>query len=199
MNSPSLPLCSAADIGVRELTAADAALLQTFFEANPDYFLIVEGEPAGPDKAHEELLGELPPGWSFSKNWMLGYQAGDRPLAAALQFVSDLLAPKVWHIGLFIIANDLHGCGVAQTLYHDFETWARAQGADWLRLCVVQSNVRAGRFWRGLGFADVRTREGIEMGKLSHTVDILVKPLNDGTREQYLSLIERDRPGHHDT
>ncbi|MFJ2685250.1 GNAT family N-acetyltransferase [Pseudomonas sp. NPDC087342] len=190
----TLPACSLAGISTRELTTEDAALLQEFFEANPDYFLIVEGENAGPDKAHEELLGELPPGWSFSKNWMLGYQADGRPLVAALQFVSDLLAPKVWHIGLYIIANDLHGSGLAQSLYHDFETWARAQGADWLRLCVVQSNVKAGRFWRGLGFADVRTREGIEMGRLTHTVDILIKPLNNGTLEQYLSLIERDHP-----
>ncbi|MGE8144605.1 GNAT family N-acetyltransferase [Pseudomonas frederiksbergensis] len=198
MQTPALPLCSASQIGVRELTVEDATLLQAFFEANPDYFLIVEGEPAGPDKAREELLGELPPGWSFSKNWMLGYQAEDRPLVAALQFVSDLLAPKVWHIGLFIIANDLHGSGIAQTLYRDFETWARANGADWLRLCVVRSNVKAGRFWRALDFAEVRTRDGIEMGRLSHSVDILIKPLNGGTRDQYLSLIERDRPEHCD-
>jgi ribosomal protein S18 acetylase RimI-like enzyme len=102
--------------------------------------------------------------------------------------------PKVWHIGLFIVASKHQGSGIAQTLYRDFETWACAQGADWMRLCVVQSNVKAGRFWRSLGFSEIRTREGIEMGKLTHTVDILVKPLIDGTLEQYLSLIERDRP-----
>jgi ribosomal protein S18 acetylase RimI-like enzyme len=193
MSTP--PACSLAGISTRELTTEDAALLQSFFEANPDYFLIVEGEPAAPDKAHEELRGELPQGWSFSKNWMLGYQTEDRSLAAAMQFVTDLLAPKVWHIGLFIVARDRYGSGIAQTLYRDFETWARAQGADWLRLCVVQSNVKAGRFWRSRGFTKVRTREGIEMGRLTHTVDILVKPLNDGAREQYWSLVERDRPG----
>lgn len=194
MSTP--PACSIAGLGVRELTIEDAALLQCFFEANPDYFLIVEGEPADTDKAREELRGKLPEGWSFSKNWMLGYQTADRSLLAALQFVTDLLAPKVWHIGLFIVASERHGSGIAQTLYRDFETWARAQGADWMRLCVVQSNVKAGRFWRSLGFSEVRTREGIEMGRLSHTVDILIKPLNDGTLEQYLSLIERDRPEH---
>jgi ribosomal protein S18 acetylase RimI-like enzyme len=194
MVTTSLPMCAIAGLGIRELTLADTALLQSFFEANPDYFLIVEGEPAGPGKAHEELLGELPEGWSFSKNWLLGYQTADHSVVAALQFVSDLLAPKVWHIGLFIVASERHGSGIAQTLYRDFEAWARAQGADWVRLCVVRSNVKAGRFWRSLGFSEVRTREGIEMGKLTHTVDILIKPLNDGTPEQYLSLIERDRP-----
>lgn len=129
MHTSALPRCSVEGIGPRELSVGDTALLQAFFEANPDYFVMVEGEPAGPDKAREELLGELPPGWCFSKNWMLGYQAEGRPLVAALQFVTDLLAPKVWHIGLFLVGSEHHGSGLAQTLYRYFETWARAQGA----------------------------------------------------------------------
>ena len=39
-----------------------------------------------------------------------------------------------------------------------------------------------------------RTRSGVEMGKLTNTLRVMVKPLASGTLEQYLSLVERDRP-----
>ncbi|MDN3223284.1 GNAT family N-acetyltransferase [Pseudomonas nunensis] len=194
MSELSLPTCSVAGLGVRKLTLEDAPLLYAFFEANPDYFMLVEGGPATLEQAEEELLGELPPGWNYSENWMLGYQPADAPLVAVLQFVRDLVAPKLWHIGRLLVATDLHDSGIAQALYHDFETWARSQGADWLRLCEVQNNPQAGRFWREQGFTHVRTNEGVQVGWLIHTADILFKPLNGGTLEQYLALIEQNHP-----
>jgi len=42
-------------------------MLRAFFDANPEYFLTVQGEPAAPTEAHEEIHGELPSGWSFTK------------------------------------------------------------------------------------------------------------------------------------
>jgi hypothetical protein len=56
-----------------ELTAGREPLLQQFFEANPEYFLAVGGEPAGPNEAHEEIHGELPQGWPFTKKWVIGW------------------------------------------------------------------------------------------------------------------------------
>ncbi len=108
--------------------------------------------------------------------------------------VSDLLAPSVWHIGLFVIATSQHGTGLAQALYGELEAWAASDGAKWLRLGVVQGNSRAERFWEALGYIEVRTRHGVEMGKLTNTLRVLFKPLSGGTLEQYLSLVQRDRP-----
>ena len=108
--------------------------------------------------------------------------------------VSDLLAPGVWHIGLFIIATSHHGSSDAQTIYRGLETWAISNGAQWLRLGVVQGNARAERFWKSLGYMQTRTRDGVAMGKLTNTISVMVKPLAGGSLKQYLSLIERDRP-----
>ena len=115
-------------------------------------------------------------------------------MQAMANVVSDLLAPGVWHIGLFIVATSRYGTGDAQALYRGLETWAAANGANWLRRGVVQGNVRAERFWEALGFVQTRTRSGVEMGKLTNTLRVMVKPLASGTLEQYLSLVERDRP-----
>jgi ribosomal protein S18 acetylase RimI-like enzyme len=74
------------------------------------------------------------------------------------------------------------------------ESWAISNGAGWLRLGVVKGNARAERFWESLGFQDARTREGVELGKLKNSIRIMFKPLAGGTREQYLSRVDRDRP-----
>ena len=53
---------------------------------------------------------------------------------------------------------------------------------------------RAERFWEALGYIETRTRERVEMGKLTNTLRVMVKPLANGPIEQYLSLVQRDRP-----
>ena len=193
---PTIPLPRSPIPGLRtiEITSVDEPTLQRFFEANPHYFVAVQGEPAAANEAHEEIHGELPPGWSYTKKWLVGYRDSEDSLQAMANVVSDLLAPGVWHIGLFIVATSRYGTGNAQALYRGLETWAAANGANWLRLGVVQGNVRAERFWEALGFVQTRTRSGVEMGKLTNTLRVMVKPLASGTLERYLSLVERDRP-----
>jgi hypothetical protein len=69
-----------------------------------------------------------------------------------------------------------------------------SSGAQWVRLGVVEGNVKAEHFWRTLGYSEVRRRIGIQMGSRTNTVRILVKPLSNSTTAQYLSLVERDNP-----
>ena len=80
--------------------------------------------------------------------------------------VSDLLAPRVWHIGLFIVATARHGSGDAQALHRGLDRWAMSEGAAWLRLGGVQGNARAERCWASLGYFQTRTRSGITIGRL---------------------------------
>jgi ribosomal protein S18 acetylase RimI-like enzyme len=109
--------------------------------------------------------------------------------------VSDLLAPGVWHIGLFMIASTLQGSGAAQALYEELEHWARGLGAQWLRLGVVEGNARAERFWESRAFVEVRKRDGVEMGAKINTLRVMAKPLAGGTPAEYFALVARDRPG----
>jgi GNAT superfamily N-acetyltransferase len=189
-----LPFSPIATLRTIELTSNEEPMLQRFFEANSQYFFAAHGEPAGPNEAHEEIHGELPPGWGFTKKWLIGYINAQNELSAMANIISDLLAPGVWHIGLFVVATSRHGSGDAQTIYRGLETWAIENGAHWLRLGVVQGNARAEHFWKSLGYIETRTRAGVAMGKLMNTVRVMVKPLAGGSFEQYLS-VERDRPG----
>jgi GNAT superfamily N-acetyltransferase len=194
MSIAELPASLIAGLRTVALGSGDEPALQRFFEANPRYFVAVNGEPAGPGEAHEEIHGELPAGWAFTKKWVVGYLDADNQVVALANVVSDLLAPGVWHIGTFIVATSRHGSGEAQVLYRGVEDWARANGARWLRLGVVQGNGRAERFWERLGYVETRTRTGVEMGRLTNTLRVMVKPLAGGMLEPYLQLVPRDRP-----
>lgn len=187
-------LFAVGEVRAFEMGEADIPPLQAFFEQNPAYYLIVSGEPAKPDEAREEVLGPLPEGWSYTKKWIIGFAGGDGELCGMAHVVSDLLAPRVWHIGFFLIATSRYGSGVAYTLYQGLEDWMRAQGAQWLRLGVVEGNQRAERFWKGRGYVEVRKRPDMPFGARMNTVSVQVKPLTGGTIESYLAMIPRDRP-----
>ena len=193
--SVPIPPSAIAGLRVRELDASDEALLQRFFDANPLYFEIVQGEPAWPDAAHRELHEPMPPGMSFDRKWIVGWLDDGGDLAAVANVVSDLIAPGVWLLGLFVVESARHGTGDAQALYRGIEDWARSNGAQWMRLGVVEGNERAERFWTRQGYVQTRTREGMPTGRTTRTVRVKVKPLAGGSVETYLGLVARDRPG----
>lgn len=190
-----LPGSSLEGIRVVELFGFDEAELQQFFEQAPDYFIAVNGEPATPTEAREELRGQLPAGWRCSRLYWLGYRDAQDKLVAVVNIAANLLAAGVWHIGLLLVHTRWHGSGLAQRLHTDLEAWAVAKGAQWLRLTVVVGNTSAERFWPRLGYVQVRTREGITMGRQVNRVSIQVKPVGQATIDSYLALVERDQPG----
>ena len=176
-----------------ELGADDVAQLQRFFDENPEYFVIVTGEAAGPGEASDAIQGALPEGWSFTKKWAIGFVDEAGSMIGMADVVSDLLTQHVWHIGLFIVATRLRGAGVAQLLYSHLERWTHEHGAQWLRLGVVEGNARAQRFWQRCGFVDARTRS-VQAGARAHTIRVMFKPLAGGSLREYLALVARDRP-----
>jgi RimJ/RimL family protein N-acetyltransferase len=194
MHPASPPLFSVGSLRSFELQSEDIPELQRFFEANPEYFLAVEGRPASPSEADEELHSELPAGWSFTRMWFLGFVDDAHSLVGMASLVSDFLALNVWHIGLFMVATARYGSGDAQALYRAMEDWAVRCGAQWLRLGVVEGNTRAERFWEKAGFVQVCKRHSVEMGQLVNTLRIMAKPLAGGTLAEYLALVARDRP-----
>jgi GNAT superfamily N-acetyltransferase len=194
MIKATLPPATLPGLTVVELGTGAEALLQRFFEENPQYFLSVNGEPPKATEAHEEIHDLLPAGWSYTRKLVLGYVAPDERLAAMANVVSDIVAPNVWNLSTFIVATERHGTGDAASLYRGLEAWAAQQGAQWLRLGVVAGNVRAERFWERQGYTQTRLRQGIQMGRLTNTLRVMFKPLAGGSLEQYLTRVARDRP-----
>lgn len=193
VDSHKLPGCTVSGIQAVELDGRDEAELQRFFERAPDYFMAVNGEPATATQAHEELQGQLPAGWACRCMYWLGYRDLENQLVAVVNIAADLLAVGVWHIGLLLVDARLHGTGLARQLHADLEAWAARNGAQWLRLTVVIGNTKAECFWPKLGYVQVRTREGITMGRQVNSVSIQVKALTGSQMGDYLALVPRDQ------
>ena len=188
------PLFAAGEFAATEMREEDIPRLQAFFEANPEYDLAVNGAPPGPTAARDEFASRPPAEMRHDKCWVLQVDGADGAMAAMAGIVSNMLAPGVWHIGLFIVATRSFGTGVAAELHAALLHWARTKGARWMRLGVVQGNGRAERFWQRQGYVETRVREGIAMGARINTVRVMVKPLDGGTVDDYLASVARDRP-----
>jgi GNAT superfamily N-acetyltransferase len=188
------PLFTAGSFRCFEMGAEDVSRLQKFFELNPEYHLAVGGEAPKPTEAQEEFESLPPAGWTFEKRWMLGFVGSDDAMVGMANVISDLFAEGFWHIGLFVVATSLHGGGAAHAIYSHLESWMRGRGARWLRLGVVEGNLRAERFWEKVGYMDIRKRCGVEMGKRINTLRVMAKPLANGSLSDYLDVVVRDRP-----
>jgi GNAT superfamily N-acetyltransferase len=179
---------------MRELGAADVATVQRFFDANPEYFLEVNGERPRADEAEHEFADLPPAGMPYRTMWLIGFFDRAGALLGVATIVGDFLQPHVWHVGLFIVATALHGSGVAHALYRRLERWMVEQGARWLRLGVVRGNVKAECFWLRCGYVQVRERGPLTMGRKTNLLRVMAKPLAGGSIDEYLALVERDRP-----
>jgi GNAT superfamily N-acetyltransferase len=190
----TLPLFESAGLYGRQLAVREIPLLQALFEANPEYFLSVNGRLANRDEA-QTVFDELPPPHlSFTRRWVVGLFDRSHDLVGVAVVVSDLGAAGVGHIALFLLATRLHGQGVASPIYAALESWLLKDGANWLRLVVVQGNRKAERFWSKHGFREARSRIGVDTGGRVNDVSVLVKPLGEAQIAEYLQLVPRDRP-----
>lgn len=193
--SKGAALFSAPGLRARELAASDLPALQAFFDANPEYWLDVNGKRPPPDLARTEFDERPPPYLPFDKNWVTGLFDDDDVLTGAAIFVSGFTAAPIWHLALFIVATRRRGSGWAWRAYTALEQWMHERGCRWLRLGVVQGNAAAERFWQRQGFVETRVREGVDTGGRLHTIRVMVKPLAGGSLDDYLALAPRDRRG----
>ncbi len=176
-----------------ELTEEHLPALQAFFDCNSEYFLAVTGAPPRPDEAKQEFECRPPAGLPYDKVYVLGFFDPGGQIVGMASVMTDLLAPRVWHISLFIVATALHGTGTAGLLYERLENWAKDEGASWLRLDVVIGNLKAERFWEKSGYSEVQQLTS-QLGSMTHTVRVMVKPLEGSDIDAYLRAVPRDRP-----
>ena len=190
------PLFAGPGFQARPLLPSEVPLLQALFDANPASFVLVNGQPAPPNAAQTEFDERPPAHLSWRQHWLAGLfgpdpQAG---LLGVLVVVADLGAPGVCHIGLLLVDAAQQGSGLAAAVMSGLEGWARADGAQWLRLGVVVGNGRAERFWQRQGFTETRVRHGVDTGGRLNSVRVMVKPLTGGTLADYRQRVPRDQP-----
>lgn len=180
---------------VRPMRREELPALQALFEADPGYFVQVGGQPPRPDEAEREFEDRPPPHLNGSAHWFCAIHDRGGRLCGVVVLDVDLGAPGVWHIALFFLDKPVRGSGAAAELHAALEDHARASGAEWLRLCVIEGNRGAERFWARSGYTPLRTRHFTGADAAVRTSVVMLKPLAGATLDDYLRRVPRDAPG----
>ncbi|GEM_PF-5593469 len=135
---------------MESLSETDGPAIASLYRECADYWTLVAGRPAGEEDA-VSLLADRPPTLARSNKLVLGLRDGVR-LVAIADALRDYPHAGIWWLGLLLVAPESRGRGLGRRLYAAFESWAAAQGANELRLCVQAQNTRAHEFWQMLGF-----------------------------------------------
>lgn len=188
-----LPSAPQADMRTVLLGEDDAALVQSFYDANPDYFVLLSGRPASPGAALIDLRAFPAQDFSDARKHFIGVLGASGQLLAVADIIENYPAPAVWHLGFFIVTTALHRTGFAQRWLYQLEVWTQSQGAQYLRLGVAQVNLRGRRFWEKTGFVPATVRRGVDLGGHVHDVQTMVKPLDRADMATYYALAPRDR------
>jgi GNAT superfamily N-acetyltransferase len=158
---------------VEALSAENGPSLQLEFEADPDFFELVQGSPPGPAEATSVFVA-LPEGAAYDQKHLLGLFGPTGELLAVVDAIADYPAPQTWSLGLLFVAVGSRNVGVGRRLLAGFECFAAHRGATCLRLAIVAANTRAVSFFRQAGFVN-STSDASDQSHLARHV--LEKPL----------------------
>lgn len=192
---PRSPLFESPRLVVVPLPRDELPALQAIFEADPGYFVRVGGQPPRPDEAEREFEDRPPAHLNAGTHWFCGVHDRAGRLRGVLILDEDLGAARVWHIALFFLDPAVRGTGAAAELHAALEAHARTGGAAWLRLCVIEGNRGAERFWARCGYLPLRTRPLVGADAAVRTSIVMVKALTDAALDDYQRLVPRDMPG----
>jgi GNAT superfamily N-acetyltransferase len=140
---------------VFRLRREDAGLLQGLCERCSTYFELHDGAPPGPTIGEEEVIA-LPEGKTLDDKFLFGIRSATGELVGVLDLIRDFPAPGEWWLGLLMLDPRERSAGLGGRFYRAAEAWAAERGALRVLLGVLEQNPDAERFWRRLGFSELR-------------------------------------------
>jgi RimJ/RimL family protein N-acetyltransferase len=133
-------------VTLRELTLDDRAAVQALLDRCAEFFLLSTGGPG----SFDELWSALPAGRSAADKCLYAVCAPE--LAGVAEVIRDWPRAGTWIIGLLVLDPAARGRGIGAEAVAEIEARAAAEGAQRLRVAVVEANEGALRFWQRLGF-----------------------------------------------
>lgn len=139
----------------RLLNITDQSLVLDLFERCRAYFEDIEGRTPTMEVA-QELLTQLPPGKREEDKEVFGFFDEQGKLAAFVDLVRDYPVEKEWIIGLMLVAPENRGRGMAQRVHAQIAGYAATNGAEMLRVAVLEINGPGRRFWESMGYFELK-------------------------------------------
>lgn len=171
------------DHSVHHLGLEDCPAIQDLFDKCLDFMLLVDGHPAGPHAAEEELQ-DLPPGMSLDDKFVFGIVDRKKDLFGYLDVMRGYPEEGTWWIGLLLLVPEARSHGLGDKIVESFAEHVRAQGGKAIMLGVVEENRRAYRFWSRVGFEPVYETEPRLFGDKPQKVSVMRRILPGAIKEQ---------------
>ncbi|AXI45445.1 GNAT family N-acetyltransferase [Sulfitobacter sp. SK012] len=153
----------------------DLAAVAAFYADAPDYWVLADGVPPGPQKA-AEFFTDTPPNCDPAESHHLGlFLEGRLSGLAELSFGFPEVGDA--YLGLLMLGPWAQGVGHGRVMLNEVETRARSMGAPNLYLAVLAGNPRGRAFWDREGFADTGLGRDTVVGDRAERITRLVKPL----------------------
>lgn len=136
-------------------------------------------EPNAFGSTYERELARTTADWqrwmSPGVTFILYESAGARGMVAGVRDESD---PTIVHLMAMWVHPQIRGSGGAGELVVAVVAWTRSEGANVVRLKVIQGNDRARRFYERMGFCptgheEIRERDGVIEVEMERRVDRL--------------------------
>jgi ribosomal protein S18 acetylase RimI-like enzyme len=137
-----------------ELSEGDAPAVERLYSRCADYFILQDGAASTPADARA-LFTDVPPGNRPSDQIVLAWRRGES-LDCVAAILPDYPSGDVWYLGFMLVDSRLRGRGLGRSMYAAIEKRAAERGAAEIRLAELESNEAGERFWRSLGFDEVR-------------------------------------------
>ena len=182
---------------VHVATRSDHSALVQFCRDNPAYDVFLTGDLPEENEWVEDFLTEVPPahfGWTATHKLIVTIPDDTANIVAVIDVTEDMIGKGVGHVGLFQVAQRLHGSGIAREVYNGLEQWLISRGTKVMRLGVLDGNARGMAFWNRLGYLPTRTRIATALTCKQQLTYVMYKPLLPTTLKQYRDLVPRDHP-----
>jgi GNAT superfamily N-acetyltransferase len=168
-----LKLFDVDEVDMRLLTESDVPALQGLCENCVDYFEHIQGYPAGKQEA-QSILACLPEGKDRGDKYLVGiFQPTTHELIGVIELIRDWPHAGEWLIGLMLIEPAQRGKKVGEKAYTALSAWCKAQGAESMRVAVVETNHKAMKFWLRQGFSEIDSKPNQVSGNRTYTIVVL--------------------------
>jgi GNAT superfamily N-acetyltransferase len=161
------------------LTEHDAGEVADLYARCTDYFMLQDGEPATLADALD-LFRDVPAEKNLADQVVMGWRGGSGLIAVAAA-LRDYPCDGVWYLGFLVVDPLVRGQGIGRSIHAAIERWVAAHGAQEIRLAVLEVNEAAERFWRSLGYRELRRVGPDTFKSRSHRRVELCQPVSDNT------------------
>lgn len=156
---------------LKDLNKEDKIKIKDLFDRCYDYFYLVEGRKTNKESI-KELLEDLPPDKNSKDKHVLGI-FDNVNLIGVIDLVENYPSKHEWIIGLMLIDPNVRGEGLGQKVHEVLEEISKKGQANKLRIGVVEQNKAALKFWKNVGYTEIKRTEPLKYGNKENRVIVM--------------------------